>query len=189
MDKKLPTCKHCKTVGHFKFQCYEYLLQKANEKISKKYVARPSIGGDTTKASSTKPKPLKTSVNRRKEAIRQLDDVFSKYVRLKASVNGYVTCVTSNQTYRWQDCDAGHFIPRGNFGTRWDERNVHPQSIQDNRYGNGEPEKYEAFMLATYGQEVIDDLEKNKQRKWATYEIEEMLVEYKQRLKDLQGSI
>jgi len=70
--------------------------------------------------------------------IKQLDDVFSKYIRLKnADKEGNVTCFTSSVKIRWQDAHAGHFISRGCMYLRFDERNVHVQSAEENIFKHG----------------------------------------------------
>ena len=63
---------------------------------------------------------------------------FSRYVRVKDAINGYVVCVTSGKKIKWKESQAGHFIhaSKGSPVT-YDERNVHPQSRFDN-YCNDE---------------------------------------------------
>ena len=68
----------------------------------------------------------------RSKLIKKLDTVFSQYVRLSnADDRGYCTCVTCGKKGQMEDRrnnQAGHFISRANYSTRWDERNVKPQS-------------------------------------------------------------
>lgn len=63
----------------------------------------------------------------------------SRYVRLSAAdVNGNCKCYTCDWVGRWQDCDAGHYIPRGNMLLRFDvTRNIRPQCQICNRHKRG----------------------------------------------------
>jgi hypothetical protein len=47
--------------------------------------------------------------------------------------------------------DAGHYMPRQDLATRWDERNVHLQCKKCNGFRGGEPEKMAAYIDAYYG--------------------------------------
>ena len=59
------------------------------------------------------------------DLVRQLDDVFSKYIRLRdAMPNGYCRCISCGQIKPFHDFDAGHFYSRKHMGTRFDEDNV-----------------------------------------------------------------
>jgi hypothetical protein len=79
--------------------------------------------------------------------IQELDELFSLYVRLKdADSKGDVICVTCYNKFNYKDVDAGHYIPRGHFATRWDEDNVKPQCINCNRYNYGMIDVFEKYL-------------------------------------------
>lgn len=62
----------------------------------------------------------------------------------------------------WRLGDAGHFISRGRgglSGVYFDERNIHFQCKGCNGFRQGNAVGYREFMLAKYGQDVIDQLE------------------------------
>jgi len=59
---------------------------------------------------------------------------------------------------------GGHFIPKGSkgeSGVRFDERNVHAQCPDCNAFNQGRTLEYLDYMLAEYGQEVIDELRRD----------------------------
>ena len=76
---------------------------------------------------------------------------------------------------------AGHFIAGRLNSTLFDERGVHPQCSLCNVVKHGNGPMYYKFMLATYGQEVIDELiEQNSQtRKWRPGELKSLLDRYR----------
>ena len=64
----------------------------------------------------------------RSKIVKKLDAVFSQYIRLSnADKNGYCTCVTCGKKYFWKQIQAGHFMSRKHYSTRWLEDNVKPQ--------------------------------------------------------------
>lgn len=84
----------------------------------------------------------------------------SKYVRLSAAdADGYCSCVTCGLVRHWKEMQAGHFIAKaqGN-ATAWDLRNIHVQCYRCNINLGGNGAEYYPFMIATYGQDVVDEL-------------------------------
>lgn len=86
-------------------------------------------------------------------------DHFSRYIRLKHSVNGYCTCVTCGVLKHWKDIDAGHYVPksRGN-SIYFVEENVHPQCRACNRFKGGMLIEYGIYMQSMYGPNIDDYL-------------------------------
>jgi hypothetical protein len=54
--------------------------------------------------------------------------------------------------------DAGHFMSRRYFNTRWHPVNVWPQCKSCNQYKNGNLEIFERKLRAMFGDEAIDEL-------------------------------
>jgi 5-methylcytosine-specific restriction endonuclease McrA len=103
-------------------------------------------------------KPKASSITKR------LDKLLSIAVRLRDTDDyGNGHCCTCGRLLKYEDSDAGHFIGRGRFGTRWDLENVHMQCTVCNR-GSGADIKYYKFMLGKYGQAVIDRLDAQSAR-------------------------
>ncbi len=83
---------------------------------------------------------------------KELDRVFSIFIRTRgADENGMAPCVTCGYTARWQEMDCGHYQPRQDMNTRWDEKNCHVQCARCNGFRGGEAEKMAAYIDKTYG--------------------------------------
>ena len=90
---------------------------------------------------------------------KELDRVFSIFIRTRDSNEyGIGRCVTCGYPSLWQKLDAGHYVPRQDLATRWDERNVHPQCKKCNGFRGGEPEKMAAYIDETYGAGAAEQL-------------------------------
>lgn len=120
----------------------------------------------------------------RSKLVKKLDTVFSQWVRLSnADNNKNCICITCNKTLFWKEIQAGHFISRKHYSTRWDERNVKPQCAGCNVFRYGEQYKYSLFL----GSVVANDLYlKSKEIvKFTNYELEDMTKDYSDKLKKL----
>lgn len=118
----------------------------------------------------------------RSKLVKKLDVVFSKYIRLSsADSRGMCTCVTCGRQYHWKNIQAGHFMSRKHYSTRWDERNVKSQCVGCNMFKSGEQYKYSLFL----GSELANDLYlKSKElKKFSITDLEQMIDEYTTKLK------
>lgn len=133
-----------------------------------------------------KPKAKKTD---RQKLIRKLDEVFSLFIRLRDSdKNGVCKCITSGEFVHWQACDAGHFITRDNFATRWDEQNVNAQSRQDNRFLSGRQFEHGLAIDKKHGPGTASKLLVKSRGvcNWLDIELEQMYNYYKAEVKNLK---
>ena len=55
----------------------------------------------------------------RKTLVKKLDKVFSQYIRRRFAVNEIAKCVTCGKQAHWKDLQAGHFMSRKHYSTRW----------------------------------------------------------------------
>ena len=114
----------------------------------------------------------------RSKLVKKLDNIFSQWVRLSNSKNGNCTCVTCGKVGDWKSggIQAGHFMSRKHYSTRWDERNVKPQCVGCNMFKAGEQYKFSLYL----GQQLSEELlqESRKIRKFTSDELEEMVVHY-----------
>lgn len=120
---------------------------------------------------------------KRKNLIKKLDAVFSKYIRLRdADQDGYCRCATCGEKTHWTKIQAGHFISRKHYATRWDEQNVHAQCVACNVFKYGEQYKYSLYL----GENLSKDLYNKslKSVKFTDIEIMEMIEEYNEKSKD-----
>lgn len=121
----------------------------------------------------------------RSKLIKKLDVIFSQYTRLSnADKRGMCTCVTCKKQYYWKNIQAGHFMSRKHYSTRWDESNVKPQCLACNMFKSGEQYKFSLFL----GTKVSNDLYlKSKEIvKFTNQEIQDMIDYYNLKLKKLQ---
>ena len=116
------------------------------------------------------------------------DRVFSEYIRRRDSQpDGYGHCCTCGKLLRWQDGDACHFIRRACNSTRYCEKNVHLGCRHCNRGGERNA-SYAAFLVETYGSEVLSELSKleHQNKRWFYWELEELIEKYKIKLGELK---
>jgi len=118
----------------------------------------------------------------RSKLIKKLDVVFSQYIRLSnADGKGMCTCVTCNKQFHWKNIQAGHFMSRKHYSTRWNENNVKPQCVGCNMFKSGEQYKYSLFL----GNKLSNDLYlKSKELvKFSSQDIQDMIDNYNSKLK------
>ena len=99
----------------------------------------------------------------RKSIVKKLDKVFSQYIRRRFAVNEIAKCVTSNKQAHWKELQAGHFMSRKHYSTRYDETNVQVQCSGCNVFRYGEQYKFGRYLEEAYGEGTAEDLQ-NKSR-------------------------
>ena len=117
----------------------------------------------------------------RTQVVAKLDKVFSEYIRRRYAKDDIATCVTCSKKDHWKKLQAGHFMSRKHYSTRWDEDNVQVQCSGCNVFRYGEQYKFSKYL----GSEKAEELhQKSKQVvKFSTAELEEMIEYYKDLLK------
>lgn len=115
---------------------------------------------------------------------RELDRVFSIYIRQSYAVGGYVSCYTCGREGEVKEMQNGHFVPRQYMATRWDERNCRPQCYACNMLYNGQPSAY-AVRLERETPGIVKELETLRRtiKQWTIKELEEMIAKYKELIK------
>jgi len=78
---------------------------------------------------------------------------FNEWIRFRDKGKN---CCTCNKPII--DGDAGHFISCSQENTRFDERNVHLQCTQCNRFKYGKQYEYSLFIDNTYGKGMAEEL-------------------------------
>ena len=123
--------------------------------------------------------------------IKAMDRIFSKYIRLRDTLPNHTEpvfiCCSCGQMKPYASADAGHFINRRWMAVRCNETNVHAQCSSCNRFDEGNSAGYAVFMIKKYGQAHVDKLLalKNQGQKWTDWELDVLIKEYKQKVKDL----
>ena len=120
----------------------------------------------------------------RSKLVKKLDSVFSQYIRLKDSVDGYATCFTCGKKDHWKKLQNGHFQSRKHYATRWDEQNCQVQCAGCNVFRYGEQFLFAKYLDERFYAGLSDELYiKSKQIvKFTNSEIEDMILKYKKLL-------
>jgi len=119
----------------------------------------------------------------RKTIVTKLDKVFSEYIRRRYAKNDIAECVTCGKKDHWKNLQAGHFMSRKHYATRFDEENVEVQCVACNVYRYGEQ-----YLFAKHlGQEKADKLlaKSRTMVKLKDWELLDMIEIYKEKLLEL----
>lgn len=119
----------------------------------------------------------------RKTLVKKLDTVFSEYIRRRYAKNDIAECVTCGKKDHWKKLQAGHFMSRKHYSTRWDERNVEVQCNACNVFRYGEQYKFSLYL----GEELSDELylKSHQTVKFSNVDLQEMIDVYKEKLINL----
>lgn len=120
----------------------------------------------------------------RSKLVKKLDVVFSQYTRLSnADSRGMCTCVTCGKQFHWKKIQAGHFMSRKHYSTRWLEENVKPQCVGCNMFKSGEQYKFSKYL----GNKLAEELYKKSQEitKFTNVELQELIDLYTTKVKKL----
>ena len=175
--------KKCKSCGKMFTQSYSTLQIACSTKCAINYA-------------KTKKKEQAESLNdARKDIvslpkeIKKTQDIFNKFIRLR-DVNK--PCISENIPYQ-KDFDAGHYYSVKQFsGIRFNEDNVHGQSISGNRFKEGNFEMYTTNIIHRIGKERLEKLNelaryyKANPKKWTIPELKEIQKEYRIKIKKLK---
>ena len=120
---------------------------------------------------------------KRSTLVKNLDTVFSKYIRIKDAIDEIAECVTCGKKDHWKKLQNGHFMSRRHYSTRWEENNVGVQC-----YGCNITNQGQQFLFAKYlGLEVAEQMViKSKQIvKFSDDDLKDMIDYYKKELDKL----
>ena len=118
---------------------------------------------------------------KRSTLVKNLDAIFSQYIRRKDAIDEIATCVTCGKKDHWKKLQNGHFMSRRHYSTRWDENNVGVQC-----YGCNITSQGQQFLFAKYlGLELAEEMVlKSKQTvKLTDNDLQDMIQYYKDKLK------
>jgi hypothetical protein len=82
----------------------------------------------------------------RKTLVKNLDTIFSTYIRRKDAINDIAECVTCGKKDHYKNLQCGHFMSRSNYSTRWEENNVGVQCYGCNISRSGEQYKFSQYL-------------------------------------------
>ena len=152
-------------------------VQKAKEKKSLAQAGRRDI------------KVRKEALKTRGDHMREAQQAFNEYIRARDQAAGHL-CISSGKPLDWSGnaVDAGHYRSVGSAPhLRFDERNCHAQSKQDNRFLSGNAVDYRIGLIARIGQEAVDALESDQSvRKYTVDEIKAIKATYRAKTRELK---
>lgn len=126
---------------------------------------------------------------KRKNIVRDLDNVFSRYIRLRHAKDEVCECYTCGKKAHYKDgMQAGHFRSRRHYSTRWNELNVQVQCYGCNVGKQGEQYKFGVKLDKEYGVGTAEmlEIESHKTVKFSNQDLIELTDHYKKKLKDLE---
>lgn len=128
-------------------------------------------------------------LKRRADHIADAQVAFNAFIRYRDQLAGH-PCISSGLPLDWSgnNVDAGHYRSRGSAPhLRFDERNVHAQSKQQNRYASGNAVDYRIGLIARIGLAAVEALEADQtERRWSIEELLAIKAQYRARLKQLK---
>lgn len=150
-----------------------FLLEKAKKKGKQ----------DWAKEKKTLKESLKTKADYEKE----LEVIFNTFIRLRDANEPCISCEAPAGSFT---LSAGHYYPAGsNKNIRFNEDNVHVQcwfNCNKNKHGN--LSEYLPRLIKKIGQDRFNKLlhKKNTPRHYAIYELKELKVIYRAKIKELK---
>ena len=134
-------------------------------------------------------KVRKEALKSRGDHMREAQQAFNEFIRARDQAACHL-CISSGKPLDWSGnaVDAGHYRSVGSAPhLRFDERNCHAQSKQDNRFLSGNAVDYRIGLIARIGQEAVDALESDQSvRKYTVDEIKAIKTEYRAKTKELK---
>lgn len=184
-------CKVCRT---------EYDRQRPGQKVCGPDCAAVLVMSDRAKAERKAAKIERANDRKRKEEIKTIPQLkaeaqkaFNVFIRERDRQAGH-PCISSGRPLSWLDLgggvDAGHYRSVGSADhLRFDERNCHAQSKQDNRYGSGCATDYRIGLIERIGLGAVEALEADQTIvKWTREALIAIKWKYRAKLKALQGA-
>ncbi|MFY0752403.1 recombination protein NinG [Pseudomonas sp. NFX5] len=134
-------------------------------------------------------KVRKEKLKSRGEHMREAQQAFNEYIRTRDQTAGHL-CISSGKPLDWSGnaVDAGHYRSVGSAPhLRFDERNCHAQSKQDNRFLSGNAVDYRIGLIARIGQEAVDALEADQSvRMYSVEQIKGIKAYYRAKTRELK---
>ena len=122
-----------------------------------------------------------------------LQKVFNKFIRLRDLDGDYFTCIACSETKPKEVINAGHFYAvKGYDSMRFNEDNVHSECVGCNCFNESHLIGYAINLKNKIGEERLNELHrlasdyKKNGYKWQRFEIEEMIIYYKNEIKKLE---
>ena len=131
----------------------------------------------------------KERLKTRGDHIKDTQQAFNEFIRLRDQIAGH-PCISSGRPLDWSGnaVDAGHYRSRGSAPhLRFDERNCHAQSKQDNRFLSGNIADYRIRLIERIGQDEVDSLEADQTvRKYTIEDLQAIKKHYRALVREMK---
>jgi hypothetical protein len=131
----------------------------------------------------------KAKLKSRGDYLREAQQAFNEFIRWRDRVAGH-TCISSGRPLDWAGnaVDAGHYRSVGSAPhLRFDERNCHAQSKQDNRYLSGNAVDYRIGLIARIGLDAVEALERDQEpRRYTIDDLKAIAAHYRAKVRELK---
>lgn len=120
---------------------------------------------------------------------REAQAAFNAFIRARDAGLPCICCGrTGSGDSHGGEWDAGHYRSRGSAPhLRFDERNVHAQLKQCNRYDSGNIVGYRAGLIARIGLDAVEALESDQEpRRYTIEQLAEIKREYSTRVREIK---
>lgn len=131
----------------------------------------------------------KEKVKTRSQHMQECQIAFNAYIRTRDQLAGHC-CISSGRPLDWSGnaTDAGHYRSVGSAPhLRFDERNCHAQSKQDNRFLSGNAVDYRIGLISRIGLEAVEELEADQStRKYTIDDLKAIKAEYRAKVREMK---
>lgn len=139
-----------------------------------------------------KDRSAREQMKTRNEWIAGAQVAFNAFIRLRDQIAGH-RCISSGKPLDWSgnNVDAGHYRSRGSAPhLRFDERNCHAQTKQENRYASGNVVDYRIGLIQRIGLEAVEALEADQtSRKYSIDDLKAIKKHYADLVKQLKTNL
>lgn len=137
-------------------------------------------------------KERKQKLKTRADYVREAQQAFNEFIRWRDRVAGHA-CISSGRPLDWAEnsVDCGHYRSVGSAPhLRYDERNAHAQSKQDNRWLSGNAVDYRLGLIARIGLEAVEALEADQEpRRYTIDDLQKIKAEYRTKVRELKKQV
>lgn len=126
--------------------------------------------------------------NTKQALIKKLDEVFSRYIRVRYSNKGYCRCISCGKMMHWKDIQNGHYMSRRYLSTRWSEDNCRPQCVACNIFNQGNAQAYRLGLIKEIGEQRVNLIEARARQetcKYGEFELQALITHYKKELEKI----
>ncbi|NNA37470.1 ninG protein [Pseudomonas lundensis] len=134
-------------------------------------------------------KVRKEKLKSRSDHMKDAQQAFNEFIRWRDRSAGRA-CISSGRPLDWSgnQTDAGHYRSVGSAPhLRFDERNCHAQSKQDNRFLSGNAVDYRIGLIARIGLAAVEALEADQSvKKYTIDELKALTAHYRALTRELK---